>query len=302
MQNGKLFWGFLLISLGVIYLLTKASIVTSGFGFVWDIWPVFFIFWGALVLLKETFVRPFAAAGLGILAGLLIYGFAFRATHSICDFETDFPGIGTISTFEENYEGNIKSVKLKLEGGLGKLKINGETDKLFSARGVILGSNFNYESDDRDSTAQVRIDMDTNLRFKVFGKQVSPKLELNLNQNPDWQLKFELGAVQGKIDLSENKVSKLSLDAGAAEIDLKLGNKQLNSDVRIDLGASDLVVRIPMDSGCRVSGSVFMVDRELDGFIRDEDDNFITPDYATAKNKINLEINGGVSKLTIDRY
>ena len=84
MKSGQLFWGFFLLTLGALFLLTKYDILYTSFDFVYNIWPFIFVFWGALVIFKNSLVRPVISAVFGVFLAMLLFGFIYN---SVCGID-----------------------------------------------------------------------------------------------------------------------------------------------------------------------------------------------------------------------
>ena len=66
MKSGQLFWGFLLLCVGALFLLVRYDVIINDFGFVWDLWPLVFILWGAMIIFKKGIARSVLSSVFGL--------------------------------------------------------------------------------------------------------------------------------------------------------------------------------------------------------------------------------------------
>ena len=158
MKSGQMFWGFFLITLGALFLFTKYDILQSSFDFVWNIWPLLFVFWGAAVMFKRTMVRPVISALFGIFLALLIFGIIYN---TFCEFDFHVWDKGTFTeSYNEDYNSSIKTASIELNSGAGTFMINGATDKLVEGKAFGSLAEYDFRTYKEDSTAEVTFNLD----------------------------------------------------------------------------------------------------------------------------------------------
>ncbi len=112
----------------------------------------------------------------------------------------------------------------------------------------------------------------------------------------------DIGAAKLDFDLSQFKVKKLDLDAGAASLEIKLGDKYPKSYLNIGAGASEIVIRVPSNSGCDLNLSAVLSGKSISGFEKIDHGHYRTDNFETAENKIYINVDAAVSSYTITRY
>ena len=137
---------------------------------------------------------------------------------------------------------------------------------------------------------------------KLENGNLDNRVDIRLNEKPVWTVKVEMGAGQGDIDLSRYDVKRLDVKVGAADIDLKLGNRAAQSDVKISSGVASLTIRVPKDVGCRIEKDGALNLSQMDDLTKINDDLYQSSGYATAAKKITIKYEGGMSKLNVVRY
>jgi hypothetical protein len=63
-----------------------------------------------------------------------------------------------------------------------------------------------------------------------------------------------------------------------------------------------MTLQIPKESGCQIKGDMVMVAKDLEGFTEFDDKNYRTDNFESAKNKIEIKFDGGVSSLKVLKY
>ena len=298
MKTGKLFWGFFLLTLGVLFLLTKYDVISCSFGFVWDIWPLIFVFWGALVIFKETFARPFISALFGIFLALLLFGMIENGISSFDFSEGD--GVYT-EFYNEDYDSSIKTADLEINSGAGLFIIRNSTDKLAEGKAKGSFAEYDFESWKDDNHASVRFNLHKrNMNF--FRGRLKNQLEVALNQNPVWDIDFNIGASKSNFDLTEYKVRNVSLHTGAASGRLKLGDKFDSTNVDIEMGAASISVEVPKSSGCSITSDMALVSRDFPGFNKKYSGYYESENFDSARKKVFIRVQGGVASIKVIRY
>jgi len=139
-------------------------------------------------------------------------------------------------------------------------------------------------------------------KIKLRKGSFKNKMEMSLNAEPIWNMNFDLGAAAIDFDLSPYKVSTLKLDMGAASLDLKIGDKYPETIIDIDAGASSVDIEVPESSGCEIKSDVSLSSKHFNGFNKISKDLYKTDNFDSAKNKIYIRIDAGVSSIDVRRY
>jgi hypothetical protein len=72
--------------------------------------------------------------------------------------------------------------------------------------------------------------------------------------------------------------------------------------LNVDAGASDINVSIPRESGCRILIDGALSSKHFEEFKKIDSDNYVTENFDEAANKIYIEIECGVSSISVERY
>jgi hypothetical protein len=135
-----------------------------------------------------------------------------------------------------------------------------------------------------------------------IGKGMNNDVNLKLSKAPIWNLDLGIGAGELKFDLSDYKVKDIKMETGAADISLKMGNKLKESKVRIESGVAKVKILVPQNAACQIKMDGALNTKDFDGFSKSSSRTWKTENFETASNKIYLEINSGLSAVSVDRY
>ena len=302
MKSSNLFWGFFLVTFGVLYLVARYSTFLIDWYAIWELWPVLIILAGISIMLKGTFFKPIISVLIGILLAFLVFGF-FNDLFDV--FEDHQYNGKNWREYSENYynldyDKDISHVNLNIEAGAGKFNIEKTTDEL--VKGYSKGNigNYNFTQSKKDSVSWIELKMDE-VDINIFNSSIQNHFQLSLNENPTYSLNASIGASKSYFNLIPFKVKNLVLETGAADTKIKLGDKSEMVYVNVEMGAAALVIYIPKSSGCKVSGDMVLMSKDLKGF-ENSNSVYYTENYESASNKIIMEIKGGVSSFEVKRY
>ncbi|MDK2822065.1 MAG: hypothetical protein PWP31_2030 [Clostridia bacterium] len=94
----------------------------------------------------------------------------------------------------------------------------------------------------------------------------------------------------------------MNLKAVASKLMLTFGNKAPNSQINIETGASDIELFIPENIETKIRLDTTLSEDNLleAGFVY-QGDFYVTPNYETAKSKLNIDFEAGVNHLKVTR-
>lgn len=302
-KSGQFFWGLFFLTIGTLFFLDKFDILRGDFQFIWDIWPIVFIFIGIKVIAKKTIFAPIVNVVFGIFFGILIYGgyqniIGHRSIkYDRVDNEEEYE----VKKYNHPFNDELEYAELDLKSSAGTLVIKRSTKDLVKciAKGSL--ANYNFDVNENDANAYITVELD-NENDIIFNGKNRNKLELQLNSEVIWNMDLEIGAAKSWIDLSEYKVNKLKLKTGATDTKLTLSDLLSKTELFVEVGAAILEIKIPKNSGCKITGEMTLIGKDLDGFDKKDSDYYMTKNYDDAENIINIRIDGAIAKLIVYRY
>ncbi len=321
MKYGNIFWGVILITLGALFAMRNFDIFFFSWGSIFKLWPLIFVFWGIALLpvkgmLKIVLTVATVAIGIIILSqsphsqnhwGIWWhdrdnweqdYDYYSDDDDDYDDSET-YDGNWDDQYISDEYDFEDKYARLNLDAVAGEFDIKGVTSYLFEFEAGGNGGRYNATTDRlNDSTVKIQFTQESIRKRKNYRNY----FELNLNQNPIWQLNLDVGAADMEMDLTPFKVAKVDIDGGACALQLKLGDKYKKTYVNIDAGASGIEIEVPATSACEVTTSTILSGRELDGFNKISKGLYQTPNFSNSAHQIFIDINAAVSGVKVERY
>jgi hypothetical protein len=307
MSYRKIFWGIVLIMIGILFILKNAGIVFISWHMMWSLWPVLIILWGISVIPVNGWIKLVASL-IVVVAGFFLvqrytdnndhFSWSFNNRNDWNDDSNDYDSTGNQQSLSEVYNDSIRLAKLNFEVAAGKFLIRDTTTQLIDLERK--GSSGTYTMTSRDEDSVRILDVQFQQRGNVHNFQND--VVLKLNPKPLWDLDLDIGAASIDFDLSRFKVNKMKVDGGASSIELKLGTLTPRTDVEIDAGASSIKIQVPESSGCEVITNTFLSSRELKGFTKVENHRYQTPGFAKSQKKIYISLEAGITSIDVVRY
>ncbi len=195
----------------------------------------------------------------------------------------------------------MKFATFNFDAGAGEFNISKTTDNLIAATAEGIKNNFNLTRFDTDSSTQIDLKMRQKSIFR-FGDNYKNTVDINLNPRPVWDMNFDVGAASMDFDLTQFKTRDITVDMGAASIKIKLGTLYPDTKLSVDAGASDINIFVPKESGCKIVTDGALSSKHFDEFKKIDSDNYQTENFSEAANKVYINIECGVSSISVERY
>lgn len=332
-SSNALFWGSFLLAVGLLLMAKTLGWFHIDWGMTLRFWPVLLILAGVSLLLKQSWSGVLTALLIAIAIPSAIINGANKKfddwqdrgiEFNLDDFDDDddhhhdeydkrsesYSKDGE-THFSEPLAAGITEATLNFGAGAGEFKIEGTTSQLVEADAETEFGNYVMTTKRNETTKTSIVDFEMESKDSTNRKRIRIRdldnmdnhVNMRLSDHPIWSFDMGLGAGKGKFDLSSYKVKKVKIGAGAAEVDLKLGeNVENDAEIDIDAGVASIDIEIPESVGCefRIDGA--LNSKDLDNFEKISDGLYRTSNYNSAKKKIKISYEGGLSKLEINRY
>lgn len=292
MRSNKIGFGIFLISIGILWTLMSIGILNwSVFGALYKLWPLLIIAAGINIIFRNNAIVR-TVVWLVLLAVIVSYGYFV---------DVKYDSGRTVTTGHTTYEKLAETKNGELKVGLGgiKLDLDSKTDNLLESdiSGSSITKKINYNSG--KDTAFINFDRSKN--FFPNPDSINEECQLHLSNDVIWNMEYKVGATKGDLDMTDLKIKDLNVDVGAGKFDIIFGDKYKSTNVKINAGASSFDLTIPKSTGVRVKMNEAITKtnfKEL-GFAK-IDDYYTSPEYASAENKIDMEVHMGVGKFEIN--
>jgi hypothetical protein len=312
MKYKHLFWGLILIAIGLLFILNNFGIIHFSWFTFWRLWPVILLFWGIAILPVKDLVKYIL---LGIVLVLTFFAinrlpegrpWYLHFHHPENSFRwnwNDDEGDTAYHYSDQNLSVPFDSLYMKgalsLDAAAGNFIVKGTTSEFmaFSKTGDI----GNYELTTKDASGKKEISLkmaEGTSRHNIRKNEVNIKL----NPRPAWTMKMEIGAASVNFDLSEYRIDTANFEAGASSIDIRLGDKNPKTVLVINAGASSIHIDVPKTAGCQVTSESFLVSKTLEGFENKGNHVYQTTGFNSNKAKIYITIKTAVSSIDVVRY
>jgi hypothetical protein len=259
----SLFWGSILIILGVLFTLKTAGYIT-GDVLGW-FWPIFLMLLGVWII-SGRWTRT--------------WGFSSEGT----PFAIDLQG--------------AKQARIKFNHGAGQLEIGSGAHSGQLLLGTS-GLGLNYSSELSGDILETHVEAGPT--FIPFIGPSSGVWRFQLNRDVPLSLIFEVGACNLTADLTDLIVTYAQLKTGASDSRLNLPEREGNTIVDIEAGAASMDIRIPPTVAARIRVKEGISSLNIDPvrFSRMDGGVYQSSGYDTSTNRAEININVGAGKIEI---
>lgn len=298
-MNSKISTGIWLVFFGTIALLHNFDIINFNFYAIIKFWPLLLVSIGINLIFQYKNYGTAVIIGLNIaLCVFLVYvGYTsndkFNWTRKVVYKNIATDTAGTEQNIRVPFSDDIVNPALTFNVGAASVQIDSNTHDLLTAvsESKSLGFNLDKSGNNFELSAAIS-DKDSKNHL----------VNLALNSKPLWDLSFNIGAAKFEGDFSGHKFSKMEINSGAANVNLKLGQPAVeNVKIEINTAASTCKINLPKDAACAIEVTTILSSNKLSGFTK-TDGVWYTDNYHTASKKYFIELNGAANSLKIDRY
>jgi len=314
--SGRDEWGPERILDGLGTVIIGCVLLGNALGIVsWSVWWIFITLWPVLIValgisllgkgLKQSWMRAlsplliWAALGYSVAVSLTGVG-GLQAVPQLVRPSAS----GQPFAYAEPVNGATTGT-LRLRGGAGDIQVRGGND-LVNASGVSPFGTPSFSVARGLGSANVDLTLgDSNGAVVVPGIS-SGRAEVALSQTTVWDITFETGATNLSADLSSVAVDKLSLKTGASSASLKLGQvpaTATSTDVSVRAGVSSIEILVPRDASVQVITHNGLATTNVDSRLSKMGSGlWQTPDFSSASKVINVNIETGISSVSVRTY
>ena len=309
MKTRHIFWGSLFIAIGILILLYNLDLLSFDLKELWKFWPAVIILWGISFFVHNNILKGFIAGIAAVMLAITLFGF-FSSSCSFFyhTFNIDNDGINIsidgdadTSNYVESYNSKIKSCDFFLKAGAGAFVLDDSTDNLVSA--VSQGVKNNYEIYRSDSNSKSIVTMKMLRKHFMFNDGHNRnKTLLKLNTIPNWDLNFDIGAASVNFDLTPFKTNNVNIKMGATSMKVKLGDKSDVTNLTLKAGVSSIDIEVPQAAGCEIRCNTSLSSKDFNEFNKINSNLYRTNNFDSAKKKIYLNFDTGISSIHVSRY
>ncbi|HOW30596.1 MAG TPA: DUF5668 domain-containing protein [Bacteroidales bacterium] len=312
MSYRKIFWGVVLVLIGILFILKNTGAIYFNWHTVWNLWPVLLILWGIAMIPVKDWIKVTLSIATVIITFFAVqqYGdnskwnwhFKWDEDDEVVKIDRDDDEsdalMNVTQTLTEDYDSTFPFAKLNLNIGVGQFEIRDTTSKLLVLDRSGSQGTYSMTTSEGDSTKTI----DVSLNKAEFKGEIKNEVRMRLNPNPVWDLGLNIGAAEVDFDLSGFKTRNILIEGGASDIEVKIGKLLPESFVNIKAGAASITVKIPKEAGAQITNNTFMASKSFDGFKKIDSHLYQTPDFNTNPNKIKINMEAGMARIDVVRY
>jgi len=296
------FWPLLLIALGVLFLMGNFGLISGvSWRAILSLWPLLLVLIGLDIAFARRWPLPTLAAEILVI----VAGLALAATSSTVGF-FGFPtgggnGVADVSA----PRGGATAMSVTVNGGAGHYRVSGGATDLVDAHSA------NPDLRLRTSGPAARPDLrvDQVGPESLFRNTGQVDIDVHLASDVPTSFTMNSGAGEFDVDLSDVRVTDVRMNTGASTLRLVLPKPSGDVAVRIDAGASNLVVTVPDGVDARISTSGGLLTLRSDNVRLGEGggtggcvacgSSVQTSGYSSAKDRVTVTMTAGASSITV---
>lgn len=292
----------ILIVIGALFLYANWKPGIDPWRILGTYWPLILIFLG----LGKMWDNTRGGARQGYSGGLVVALLAFVIVIAVVlSHGRSFRRTGNSSTEMQHSVRTIavsgaKSVRATVDMSAGELTVGGDTNNLLDAtfeQRADLAPKVDY--DRNGDTGVLKISEEESGGHVVFPRNHDSRWNLRFGGGLPLDLKIDMGAGQGNLNLRGMPVTKLELNMGAGQVNADLtGDRQQDLNADIEGGVGEAVIRLPRSVAVevRASGGIGSIDTHG---LRKQGDRYVNDAYGKPGPVIHLKVEGGVGHINL---
>lgn len=324
MKSRNMFAGILILFTGVVALLSVLGVFEFHWSILWRLWPMFLIIIGISLLPLNDYVKGailLAALGIGCLLyhaeykhyeGNAVTRF-FNRHFTVWDWDNDDDDDANEADMDRDQDDDypidqhfsepyaeVDRASMDIDFGAGDIVLKAPCAELAK---VDASSNFvKYSFRAERNTGETAVFLSGKGHTKKVNKKNSNDVDIALCAQPVWDFKLDMGAADAELDFSPYKMENITINGGACDLDLRLGDHGCNTKIEISTGASDIDIKVPASMDCQINLKSAITGKTFEGFVKTERGTWQTPNYGQGANQVVIEMNCAVSDISVERY
>jgi len=296
LNRDKIAPGLILIGIGILFLLRNMGIIHWWtIGSLLRFWPLILVVIGINIIFRS---HPVVTTITWVSFFAIVLGFAIANP-----VQSPWNNLVRVNSSEPTdisipMESNLDEAVLKLSTGAMKLKMEAGDQEL------LLVEDFPFEPvikiNDINNGQKKEISISTN-SVNIIGPNDEYRESLiQLNKNVRWDIVAKLGAAASEMDLRELEFDSVSMEVGAGDFRLLLPKTELDSQISINAGASQVVLELPRDVNARIEANNVLSQTSIDGrHWNQQGDVYFSKSFDDSKPVIDIDVTMGVGRLEV---
>jgi hypothetical protein len=305
--RGGLVWPVILISAGVVFLLNNLGVLSwNVWGTLWRLWPVLLIaigldilfgrrsLLGSLVVALLLVVVLVAAIGLGV-PQLGVPQWSLGSLGSLSGLDA----VERTETIDESLRGADRA-DVEIGFGTGSLRLGAlpEGSSELIKGTVDLGHNERLTLDHGSSGSLSLRSRNAGITGFNTAQDNSKVWDLELNRDVPMQLKVGTGVGSSTLDLTRLNLTGLEIDSGVGQTSVTLPERG-RFTAKVDSGLGEVTIIVPQAMAARIRVDRGLSGVSVNGDFNRRDDEYVSPNYGTAANRMDLDVSSGLGRIVI---
>lgn len=298
MRPSRVFWAAFLIALGIVLLLEHLNVFYFDWSGLWRLWPLILVFWGAALVVRGKPFAPVLAGLAGIVLAVMVAA-ASDWTLGI-DFSTREHPEGT-QKFTQTLDSTVRRGSFEFASGAGSFSVEGTTDQLVQADVRTEFGRYVMRGERMEQSEDVSLKLEGESKSWTFSR-TGNRVMLRFNPAIPWDMRFSAGASRIDLDLSPFIIERATVEAGASQVRIRLGDRAEETRLSVHSGVSTVRILLPHASACEISTDSPLSRKSFKEFARSTEGTYRTENFASAAKKVFINLESGISNLTVVRY
>ena len=263
MRRGNLFWGFVFVVVGILFLLSTSGLL-KGIN-PWNlIWPVVLIGFGVWILFGNLIGRRYS---------------------------------GETQQVSIPLEG-ATTARVKIAHGAGRLSLdNRVTPGEFLSGSFVGGLQTRIDRNGSEVSVKMR---PPDYAFPHWGWSAGYDWTFGLSRDIPIMLELGTGASESILDLTDLRITELKIHTGASSTKVSLPTAAGFTRVTCEAGAAGVQLQVPSGVAARIHyrGGLSSINVDTSRFPH-SGDGYQSADYDTAANKVEIDVQMGVGSVEV---
>ncbi len=306
---------FLLFTLGILFLLNNFKLLSDfDFTALWLIWPIILILAGFYFVVRGTKAASIITVSTAIILGIVIFALLATSTIKIpflpsIDSRARKSNINPniqITNDAEKFDNRIDKANLIFRSNRGNFTLRGTTNTLteYEAKSTFGEYRFARSKKDGVETIDLRFDSE---RFPWKFTTETNSLDLKLNDNPKWNLDYEVNSSSLDLDLGYYKIDRIRLNGSSTKAKVTFAESTVNSETKAEFtstSGSDFTIRIPKNIGVQIRLKSSLSRNDLAELkLRDgTNDTHQSDNFDSQSKKLYIEVESSLSTFKLEIF
>jgi len=274
----------------------------------WSVWDVIWRLWPVLLIAIGLDILVGRRSAIGSLIALVLVIAVIAGAVWLATIATPmvtgqvFTGQALTTDRVVQELAGATSADVRIAFGAGSLRIGALKDSGNLIEGAIAtgpGERIIHDFQLNDGVAHFEL-RNEGMSFGPFGWRHGDRTwSLDLSSSVPMALNVSTGVGQSMLDLSGLKVTDLRVSSGVGQTEVWLPT-QGRVTARVSGGVGQLIVTIPEGMAARIHGSAGLGGLSVaQRFARQGGGDYVSSNYATADDRVDLDISGGVGEVVV---